>query len=221
MSLIPGWRPITKRTLDLFGRWGDPRTNLRSMLSGIIPVAVVDDFLDDDRGSIFGINAFSAGTANEFPAVSFGSGTNDWELLAITALWVNWNGLVQAGKQFEFHLFTPINPYNPVATPSPVGFFPTGILSNRAFTFGTVVGLGGSNPAIPLLLGPTIHHFEITGNSLDVQVFERAGTPRFDPPIRIYKDVTLTIQFIGTIGVVIPTSMVCSILYRERPKVSL
>lgn len=190
------------------------------MLSGIIPVAVVDDFRDDDRGSIFGINAFTNGTANEFPAVSFGSTVNDWELLAITALWVDWQGLIQAGKLFEFHLFTPINPYNPVATLNPAGFFPTGLLTNRAFTFGTVVGLGGTNAAVPTLLGPTIHHFELTGNSRDVQMFERAAYPTYDPPIRIYQNVTLTVQFIGTIGVLIPTSMVVSILYRERPKVS-
>jgi len=220
VSLIPSWRPITKRTLDLFGRWGDPRTNLRSMLSGIIPVAVVDDFRDDDRGSIFGINAFSGGTANEFPAGSFGSPVDDWELLAITACWVDWNGLVQAGKILEFHLFTPINPYNPVATLNPAGFFPTGLLTNRAFTFGTVRGLGGTNPAVPPLLGPTIQAFSLTGNSRDVQLFEQAGYPTYDPPIRVYKDVTLTVQFIGTIGVVIPTTMVASILYRERPKVS-
>lgn len=221
MSLTPSWRPITRRTLDLFGRWGDPRTNLRSMLSGIIPVAVVDDFKDDDRGSIFGINAFSAGTANEFPAVSFGSTVNDWELLAITSLWVDWRGLVAGGKDFEFHMFTPINPYNPVATASPVGFFPTGLLTNRAFTFGTVVGLGGTNPAPPVLLGPALQWHELSSDSRILNVFRFAAFPHFDPPIRIYRNVTLTIQFIGTIGVVIPTQMVCSILYRERPKVSL
>jgi len=220
VSLIPNWRPITRRTLDLFGRWGDPRTNLRSMLDGILPVAVVDDFRDDDRGSIFGINAFSNGTANEFPAVSFGSTVNDWELLAITALWVEWNGLVGGGKNFEFHVFTPINPYNPVATLNPAGFFPSGLLTNRAFTFGTVVALAGSNPAVPLLLGPTINEFDRVANAGEFQCFRNKSYPVYDPPIRIYKDVTLTIQFIGTIGVAIATGMVCSILFRERPKVS-
>jgi len=220
VSLTPTWRPITKRTLDLFGRWGDPRTNLRSMLSGIIPVAVVDDFADDDRGSIFGINAFSAGTANEFPAVSFGSTVNDWELLAITAGWVNFNGLV-GNKTFEFHIFTPINPYNPTSTLNPAGFFPTGLLTNRAFTFGTVVALGGSNPAVPTLLGPTLQWVDRVTDANRVSLYFRGGLQRFDPPIRIYKNVTLSIQFIGTIGVVIATSMVVSILYRERPKVSL
>lgn len=220
MSLIPSWRPITKRTLDLFGRWGDPRTNLRSMLSGIIPVAVVDDFLDDDRGSIFGINAFSAGTANEFPAVSFGSTRNDWEVLAITSLLVDFRFLFEADLVNEFHMFTPIAPYNPTSTLNPVGFFPTGLITNRAFTFGTVSAVGGSNPNPPVLLGPTIQSITVSDTSRRDNKFDRAGWPTFDPPIRIYKNVTLSIQFIGKIGVIIPTHMVVSILYRERPKVS-
>ncbi len=220
MSLIPNWRPITRRTLDLFGRWGDPRTNLRSMLSGIIPVAVVDDFRDDDRGSIFGISAFSLGTANEFPACSFGSSINDWELLGIPDITLNYDGLFAAPTVLEFHMFTPINPYNPVATLNPVGFFPNGLLTNRAFTFGTVNGFGGSNPAVPALLGPTIQRHSNVTNSAFTSIFERAGMPLFDPPIRIYAGVTLSIQFIGTIGIIIPTQMLCSILYRERPKVS-
>ncbi len=220
MSLTPSWRPITKRTLDFFGRWGDPRTNLRSMLSGVMPVAVVDRFRDDDEGSIYGINAFSGGTANEFPAVAFGSGTNDWELLAITALWVDWN-LAQFSKDFEFHMFTPINPYNPVLTPSPVGFFNNGLLTNRAFTFGTVIALGGTNPNVPVILGPTLNQRQAgVGSTGEFQCFRSASAPVFDPPIRIYRDTTLAIQFIGGIGITVPTAMVCSILYRERPKVS-
>lgn len=220
MNLIPNWRPITKRTLDLFGRWGDPRTNLGSMLSGIIPVAVVDDFRDDDRGTIFGINAFSTGTPNEFPAVSFGSNANDWELLAITALWVDFFSPVSTLRFVEFHIFTPIDPYNPVATPAPAAFFQTGLITNRAFTFGTVFGLGGSNVDVPGLIGPTINWRQRVTSGLITNVLKEQSWPVFDPPIRIYKDVTLSIQFIGTIGVTIGTRMVASILYRERPKVS-
>jgi len=191
------------------------------MMDSVLPVVVVDRFRDDDEGSIFGINAFCSGTANEFPSCSFGSGENDWELLAITALWVDWNLLISSSKTLEFHLFTPINPYNPVQTPAPAGFFQTGLLTNRAFTFGTVIGLGGTNPAPPTIPGPTLNEFIFPASQGTIRnCFEAQPGPVYDPPIRIYRNVTLTIQFIGTIGVVIPTRMVCSILYRERPKVS-
>lgn len=190
------------------------------MLSGIIPVAIVDDFKDDDRGSIFGINAFTGGTANQFPAVSWGSSQNDWEVLAVTSLLVNYNFLVMGNLLNEFHMFTPIAPYNPVQTLNPAGFFPTGLITNRAFTFGTVVALGGSNPAVPLLIGPTLGSHTVSTTSARDNKWHRVPWQRFDPPIRIYKDVTFTIQYIGTIGVAIPTAMEVSILYRERPKVS-
>lgn len=223
MSLTPAWRPITKRTLDFFGRWGDPRTNLRSMLSGIMPVAVVDRFRDDDEGSIYGINCFARAQPAEFPAVCFGSTENDWELLSVTALWVDWNLQNFGVHGCEFHFFTPINPYNPCVNIDPPGFFLNGLLTNRAFTFGTVTAIGGSNPAIPSILGPTLNQMDRgVGTIGEFQSFRSQTAPVFDPPIRIYRNVTFSIQFIGTpapLGFV-GTDMIASILYRERPKVS-
>lgn len=223
-GLFPRWRPITKRVLDLFGRWGDPRTNLKSMMDSIIPVVVVDRFRDDDEGSIFGISAFTqtgGGFAGEFPSISFGSGVNDWELLGVTAFFVNYNGNTGV-KFFNIHMFTPIEPYNPALSPSPVGVFPSGMLTNRAFTFGTVSAIGGYNPAPPAILGPTIAGPFLTGvGTQSVGVIDNFGNMMQPVPIRIYRDTTLTMQYVGTLGVGVNTvELDISILYRERPKVS-
>lgn len=216
--LTPRWRPITKRALDLFGRWGDPRTNLRSMLDSVIPVAVVDRFRDDDEGSIFGIQAFASGVVGQFPSVSFGSSTNDWELVQIFNYATEYTVAVNPRLTAQ-HMFTPIAPYNPALTPSPAGFFRTGLLTNRAFTFGTVTAIGGYNPVLPPIFGPEWAGPFVTNSSAGFRNFI------FDPaegmlatPIRIYRDTTFTIQWTGSI--VGGVNMFVSIIYRERPKVS-
>jgi len=186
-GLFPRWRPITKRVLDLFGRWGDPRTNLRSMMDGVIPVVIVDRFRDDDEGSLFGISAFTivgAGFPGQFPSISFGSGVNDWELVGFTAVNFNFNG--QTGAKFgNVHLFTPIEPYNPALNLSPVGTFPSGLLMNRSFTFGSVSAIAGYNPVLPAIFGPTVRLRSPTSGasitwagSLSRYRFESTGTRR-------------------------------------------
>lgn len=218
-GLIPRWRPITKRTLDFFGRWGDSRTNLRGMLDTVLPVAVVDRFRDDAEGSIFGIQAFAAaGPANQFPSVSFGSGVNDWELLAVTQMELQLS--LVGNRVVHAHMFTPIEPYNPAATPAPVGFFANGLLTNRDFTFGTVQAIGGYNPALPPLFGPGIQGpFVLNNAARSPIILDLAEAYNFPIPIRIYRDTTLTFQWIGTNTGTI--DMDVSILYRERPKVTV
>lgn len=209
---FPRWRPITKRTLDLFGRWGDSRNQLRGMLDHALPVVVVDTFRDDDEGSVYGIHAFGSSLAAvAFPSVSFGSAVNDWELLAVTSL--SYSGLALPAT-IGIHMFTPVFPYNPALNPSPAFFHPAALINNRAFTLGTVTGLGGNNPLFPPQAGPSLMPFARAVGDLDF------GFPfAFDPPIRVYRDTTLTFQWFGfpaNAGL----SIFVDILYRERPKVS-
>lgn len=210
---FPRWRPVTKRTLDLFGRWGDSRTQLRALLDHAVPVVVVDRFRDDDEGSVFGIHARGGSVALEFPSVSFGSGVNDWELLAVTSLSYS---ATSAPNTIGIHLFTPIFPYNPALNPSPAFFFPPALINNRAFTFGTVTGLGGSNPAFPPIAGPSVVPFLDNPGNLTLEAFNGFA---FDPPIRVYRDTTLTFQWFGDTSPV-GLSIFVDILYIERPKVS-
>jgi len=218
VSLIPRWRSVTKRTLDLFGRWGDPRTQLKSMWDGVIPVVVVDRFRDDDEGSVFGINAFCSGNPNEFPSVSFGSAVNDWEILQIPQVSIDYAGL-GGSKVFGMHMFTPIDPYNPALNIAPAGFFRSGMINNRAFTFGTVSALGGTNPVLPAVFGPDLVSPGVTSFSSFSRFLGQGGQQLYLPPIRIYRDTTFTIQWNGTIGGTFMQLFV-SMLYRERPKVS-
>ncbi len=189
------------------------------MLDGVLPVAVVDDFRDDDRGSIFGINAFTLGTAGEFPSVSFGSSQNDWELVDIVGISANTN-FAPVPRVASVHLFTPIAPYNPATTITPLGFFTPGILPNRSFTFGSVQGIAGTNPLLPGVFGPDIV-------SPATQIVSSSNTFRmvlhphgFRVPMRIYRDVTLTVQWNGQVIGGFATALFVSLLYRERPKVS-
>ena len=210
MTGHPTWRSVTKRTLDLFGRWGDSRTQIRGMLDHAVPVVVVDTFRDDDEGSVYGIHARGGSAPFSFASVNFGSAVNDWELLQLTSLSYS-AGFIP--NTVQIHMFTPIAPYNPALNLSPVGFFPPALINNRAFTFGTVTGIGGHNPALPPFAGPSMMPF--VGGVLELDFVQPFV---FDPPIRIYRDTTLTFQWLGsTIGAV---SIFADILYRERPKVS-
>ena len=219
--MFPSWRPITKRTLDLFGRWGDPRTQLRGMMDMVLPVAVVDRFRDDDEGSIFGLNAFTTGPVGEFPSISFGSNVNDWELLQIASISMDYNSgagtLIQA-----IHMFTPIAPYNPATTIVPLGFFTPGMINNRAFTLGSVQAIGGTTPLPPVVLGPEVvpRAQQVSFPAISPITNDFLSYQPFNPPIRIYRDVTLTIQYVGSLPGGVPAEMTVSIIYRERPKVS-
>jgi len=218
-GLFPTWRSVTKNTLDFFGRWGDSRTNLKSVMDTVIPVAIVDRFRDDDEGSVFGVSAFcTAGPANEFPSVSFGSAVNDWELLQITSWEVRF--ATRINRLIQDHIFTPIDPYNPAATISPVGTFAPGLINNRNFTLGTVRGIGGYNPVLPAFIGATFlgPFGSLTDRSSVVPFGHETGI--IGLPIRVYRDVTLTFQFVGTLGVGETVDMDVSMIYRERPKVS-
>jgi hypothetical protein len=188
------------------------------MLDAALPVVVVDRFRDDDEGSIFGIDAFCTGNNNQFPSISFGSPINDWEMVAVQQISIDWAGL-GGTKLMGMHMFTPIAPYNPALNLAPAGFFQPGLLLNRAFTFGSVNAVGGTNPNLPALFGPAV--FGPTTSSFTglSRLFTSGIRHVYDPPIRVYKDITLSFQWTGDIGAT-PLAMFMSILYRERPKVS-
>lgn len=211
MTGHPTWRGVTKRTLDLFGRWGDSRTQIRGMLDHSVPVVVVDRFRDDEEGSVFGLHGQGNGAVNSFSSVSFGSVVNDWELHQVTSLSYSASAVPFTTL---IHMFTPIFPYNPALIQTPVGFFRPGLINNRAFTFGTVTAIGGNNPAFPTVVGPTLMPFAFGSSTLDFSF-----PVVFDPPIRVYRDTTLTFQWLGDVFGVSVTIFV-DILYTERPKVS-
>lgn len=209
---VPRFHPIGKNFLDFFGRFRSQTRNMEGLYSGIIPVSLVDRFRDDDEGSVFGLSAASPGLANELTSIAWGSAENDWEL---HALWfrVAVGGIV-AGSLSWNHLFTPIDPYNPVATPNPVGFFVPGLILNKSFTLGSVTAVGGTNPVLAPIIGPVFDpsYIIVAGNPL-----AQFGIRYFDPPLRVYRNVTLAMQSLNSLPPN-PQRLEVEILYTERPR---
>lgn len=209
-----GLRGVSKRTLDLFGRWGDPRSQIRAMHDEIVPVVVADRFRDDTEGSIFGLSAFTNGANNEHSACAFGSAVNDWELRGIAWQWFTRG----SAANYSFHVFNPIDPYNPVVN-NTVGIFVPALITNRAFTFGTVGGITGTNPALPAIVGPHFFNQRLVATNQFVSQPNQGGLLQIDPPWRFYRDQTFTFQA-ETIFATDAIPLQVDITYNERPKVS-
>jgi len=206
--------------LDFFGRLGIQSTNIRGIYNALFPMALIRRDRDDQEGSVFAMTVETPGAANQFSAAAFGSAFNDWELLALNISHRPPNtGVVY---DTHFHVFSPLAPYNPVATPNPVGIFTPGLITNHATTFGTVGGIGGYAPTLPIAQGLMLRRFRsaITANGTWLATtFEPGLSTYVDPPIRLYRDQTIAVQSLtafagGGLGLAV------AILYREFARVT-
>jgi len=208
--------PAVRTMRNFFGRYGTVGASFRGIWNGIIPVAVVDRYRDDTEGSLFGLTATNTQPAGVHSAFAFGSISDDWELVACNVGVQHTGPLPGATERFNFMLYTPDFTFIPVTTPSPVGFFVPGLNTDFAFTLGSVTGVAGHNPTLPTRFGTfpfdtsSLSNFSAVGN-----VFPR-GERQFDPPIRIYRDVTLGLTMIEQ--PTIPLSITVSIRYSIRPR---
>lgn len=239
---VPGldYIGISRGFRSFFQRWGATEArNFRAVFNAVVPVALVDRFRDDDEGSLFALSATSNGAPQQFSAVAFGSGRNEWELHAFN-LGMARVGVTAGVITEQIHLFTPIEPYNPVVN-APLGPFVPGLITNEAFTFGSVRGFGGANTALPPIEGMLVYQGTVgpspfagvtietslawDGPSGGSRIFGRdlqsRPTYRFDPPLRVRRDQTLAFQTLHrhTLGDPPPDSVIltASILYNERP----
>lgn len=200
--------------VNFFGRYGTVAGAIRGVWNGIIPVAVVDRYRDDTEGSLFGMTLFNSVPVGAVGAFAMGSPTNDWELLSM-----NWSLLTTgAGAAFiyECMVYTPDASYVPVVTPSPAGLFVPGLNTDWSFTLASLRGVGGHNPTFPARLG----FFPLPSSVSAVGVVDgtfRANAFTFDPPLRVYRNVTLG-AIISPANPFAATSSVLTILYRERPR---
>lgn len=211
-----GWDQNVSDFTDLFLRWGGIGDNIRAIFNLAMPVVLVDRFRGEDEGSLFGIQGFANGANNEFSAVAFGSGVNDWEIhrISVTTQTIPAPmGITDKG----WHMFTPIDPYNPVVNLSPVGFFTPGLITNAGFTFGSVQGVGGSNAAFPAVPGPIGYLQGLTSFANFTMLPTDVSFGGFDPPIRIPADTTFTIQTLTAFAAARQDLRV-SLIYNERPK---
>jgi hypothetical protein len=176
----------------------------------------VDRFRGEAEGSLFGITGYTPGAVNEFSSIAFGSAENDWEIHQIA-----WNfqqpGGVGGASVWGYHVFTPIAPYNPVANINPVGVYSPGLITNKAFTFGTVGAVGGSNPAFAAVRGYTPQERTLNNIVYRLTLPLEAMLQAFSPPIRVPRDVTFAFQMtIAFVGAAVPLTV--SLVYNERPK---
>ena len=199
---------------NLFGRYGTNRGAIRGIFNAVIPVAVVDRYRDDTEGSLYGMEMTGSCPPGSWPAFACGSVTDDWELLQANML--NWNFGTGATEWWSWYVYTPDASYVPVQLASPPGFWTPGLNTDWSFTLSSVTGLAGSNlaaparggfhPQSPVLMGPGANRGFAGSES---------GPAIFDPPIRVYRDVTL-----GFLGYPRAAEVNCwlSILYRVRPR---
>lgn len=210
----PSWLAPVRAMRNFFGRYGTTGAGMRGLYTGIVPVAVVDRYRDDTEGSLYGMTMFNVTAPNEIPAFAMGSPVDDWELTALnvgqflpSAIGNNW---------LTPFVYTPDSTYLPVVNVNPVGFWEPGLITNWAFNLGSVTGLAGSNPTMPARIG-----FYATGsfevNPVEVGVQTQGNAFMFDPPIRVYRDVTLGILLDLRLTGTTP-SYFCSALYRIRPR---
>jgi hypothetical protein len=207
---------------DFFARWG-AKANLRSIWNFIVPVAVVDRFRGDDEGSIYGISAETPGDASEHSSIFLGSwwgpGAVDnltIEILAYSAsINVTYNPGAIAEIAANFHIFTPYQPYNPTATLDPPGYFTPGLFTNKAFTRGGVIAVGGYAPTLPPEIGwmPKREAFY----KLNAEPMRVVGAGVLPEPIRLYPGTGLAFQFPNPYPGALRIGLTLSVLYRARP----
>lgn len=210
------WLTPTRALRNFFARFGVIQGGIRGVLNAVIPVAIIDRYRDDHEGSIFAITGDAIDVpAGQHAAFAIGSAQDDWELLALQ--YGVWYHPVGAGttQVHNLMLYTPDSTYNPIVNPSPVGFYIPGLNPDFAFTLGSVFLAAGFNPTVPIRWGffPFPSHFQFTTAPV---FFE--NSVRFDPPIRIYREITLGLVDVHTHPVQHDARI--SFTYRIRPRTS-
>jgi hypothetical protein len=215
------WLAPVRSFRNFFGTYGTTQGSIRGVLNAIVPVAIVDRYRDDEEGSLFALTATANVNAGDHAAFVFGSPSDDWELYAVNKAIFFPNGLPTDPTQwltFNLMMYTPDSTYQPVEFPSPAGLYVPGLNLDWAFTVGSVTGIAGYNTTLPPRFGcfpfETQNKAQTSANlpGPDFHTSERV----FDPPIRVYRDVSLGFIMIGTFNKDYDVSV--SIRYRLRQR---
>lgn len=208
--------PAVRTMRNFFGRFGTVGASFRGVFNGIVPVAVIDRFRDDTEGSQFGLTATAIVPANRNAAFSMGSVNDDWELHRLS--WGVFNAVAPAATiRQNLMIYTPDFTFTPVTTPAPVGFFVPGLNTDFAFTLSSVNCVAGHNPGVPARFGIfpfTTLTFRSTGGPSFGNV--QNTSVAFDPPIRVYRDVSLGFTVVEQATVA--TEHTISASYTVRPR---
>lgn len=214
------WQSPSRTLRNFFGRYGITGGSIRGLYNGLLPVAVVDRYRDDSEGSQFALTMVSRCVSPNYASFAMGSPNDDWELHGLN-FGVYWPLVFPAVlERFNLMIYTPDFTYVPVETPNPPGLYTPGLNTDFAFTLSSVSGAAGYNSALPARWG-------FFGPKTSVTPMGVIGLPHtlydseihFDPPIRVYRDVTL--------GMIVPDSHLddfyayVSARYTVRPRTTL
>lgn len=199
---------------NFFGRFGTTSGSIRGVFNAIIPVAVVERYRDDTEGSLFALTMVNITAPFQFPAFAAGSPVDDWELLGVNLGF--FAPLAGSSAYFGLNVYTPDATYVPVQTVNPVGFWQPGLNTDWSFTLGSVTGVAGSNTTLPPRLGFYPVESPRTWTTGGGMIFIGPAYS-FDPPIRVYRDVTLGFIVDMTMRADTPSFFV-TMLYRIRPR---
>lgn len=214
------WLSPSRTLRNLFGRYGITGGSIRGLYNAVMPVVVVDRYRDDTEGSQFAITATSLNVpAGRLPAFAFGSPDDDWELHGANFGTYDWQAAV-VSRSTNCMIYTPDFTYVPVQTPSPAGFSQPGLNTNFPFTVSSVSGVAGHNAAAPWPARFGFFPFEsrLTSAARPLHSFDDYQNPAvtFDPPIRVYRDVTLGFLVVEPVLKIRDVSV--SIRYTVRPR---
>lgn len=212
------WHSPSRTFRNLFGRYGITGGSIRGLYSGLLPVVVADRYRDDTEGSLFGITLYAEVIAGAYAAFALGSADDDWEIHHAnlgTYVWTT----PAVNMVRNFMVYTPDFTYVPVSIPAPAGLWEPGLNTNFPFTLSSVRGVAGYNAGVPSRFG----HFPFRSISQTTSPFFTYNSTffletqvHFDPPIRVYRDVTL--GFLCVESNPLPFDAMLSLLYTVRPR---
>jgi len=209
--------PAVRTMRNFYGRFGTVgNASIRGVYNGLLPVAVVDRFRDDTEGSLFSLTATAQAIAGSHAAFTMGSVTDDWELHALS--WgIFFASAPGSTTRLNLMVYTPDFTFIPVVTPAPAGFFVPGLNPDFAFTLGSLTAIAGHNPTLPGRFG-RFPFSTLTMSSLasPPNTNTQNAEVRFDPPIRIYRDVSLGMTIIERPTVAVDHTI--SATYTIRPR---
>jgi hypothetical protein len=211
------WLAPVRSFRNFFGTYGTTQGSIRGVLNAIVPVAIVDRYRDDDEGSLFGMTCTAAVPSNKYAAFSFGSVADDWELYAMN-FGASWSNVPGNWSLHTLMIYTPDSTYQPVQHFAPAGIWVPGMNTDWSFTLGSVTGITGYNDTLPARFGTMPFKSDTKGSTSPIYATVRFQNPEvvFDPPIRVYRDVSLSVVNVEAVSKQVDVTV--SLRYRIRPR---
>lgn len=152
---MPEWFSHSQNFRRFLRRWGVGGQNLYEILSGVLPVAVVDRSWQDDSLDLWGVAvpvSVSAPPPNKIPAVAIASPpTLDTYIRQIDAFAFATVSGQAIGNQ-AVAVYTPQDSYNPVL--NGLSQFSPALFASRGNQQAQTLFFGGDNPAFPVPVPP-------------------------------------------------------------------